>query len=394
MDITSPFSAVDSLSGYLFQVRYGLLEALKRLKTETAFSISIETIDDIVFEPSGKPVELLQTKHHSNPGNITDSSTDLWKTIRIWSEQHKKGLRANYYLVTTAKALDGSIAYYLKTDKDMRNVSKAISRLDAVASSSTNAENLAGYTVFQSLTRDEKDNLFASVIVLDSTPTILNLDDELTKEVFYAVERRFLGSFIVRLEGWWYRRALLHLTKDKQAPILGEEIIAELGNLREQFKRDNLVIDDDIVSATINESEYQDRIFVQQLKLIDVNNKRIFIAIRDYFRAFQQRSRWIREDLLQVGELDRYEKRLTEEWEIRFEQMRDQLGEETADKEKKQLAQDLYSWVEIGVLHQIRAQVNEPSMARGSYHILSDNKSIGWHPEFTERLMKLLGTSV
>ncbi|MBK8293109.1 MAG: hypothetical protein IPK96_21435 [Flammeovirgaceae bacterium] len=76
---------------------------------------------------------------------------------------------------------------------------------------------------------------------------------------------------------------------------MAEEIIAEEANLREQFKQDNLVVDEDILSATIDEIGYKDRLFVQQLKFIDVKDKRIFIAIRDYFRAFEQRSRWVRE---------------------------------------------------------------------------------------------------
>jgi hypothetical protein len=202
---------------------------------------------------------------------------------------------------------------------------------------------------------------------------------------------KYLDSFILRLEGWWYRRALQHLKRDNQRPILAEEIIAEEANLREQFKQDNLVVDEDILSAAVDESGYQNRLFVQQLKLIDVKDRRIFIAIRDYFRAFEQRSRWIREELLQVGELDKYETRLIEEWEIRFEQLRDQIGDQTAENEKRRLAQELYYWLETGDLQQIRPQVNEPSMARGSYHILSDNQVVGWHPEFKQRLMQLIG---
>jgi hypothetical protein len=195
----------------------------------------------------------------------------------------------------------------------------------------------------------------------------------------------------MRLEGWWFRRALEHLKKDNQKPILAEEIIAEEASLREQFKQDNLVIDDDILCAAIDGASYQDRLFVQQLRLIDIRDRRIFIAIRDYYRAFEQRSRWIREELLQVGELDRYETRLLEEWEIHFEHLCDQIGDKATEEEKKKLARDFYYWIETGDLPQIRPQVNESSMARGSYHILSDDKAVGWHPEFKQRLIQLIG---
>lgn len=386
----SSFSAVDSLTGYLYQVRYALLDALKRVKDDVRFSVSIETLDDIVFESDGQPVELLQAKHHSKPANLTDTSTDLWKTIRIWVEQYKTGVNSRYYLVTTATAKDDTVASYLRVDGNS-DIKRVVSVLDAVAQTSTNKTNADGYKEYLSLNSKEKDDLFSRVVILDAAPKILDLDKELRREVFHAVEIKYLDSFITRLEGWWYRRAIQHLSKDNQNPILVEEIIAEETSLREQFKQDNLVIDEDILLATVDESIYQNRVFVQQLKLINVKDRRIFFAIKDYFRAFEQRSRWIREELLHVGELDLYETRLTEEWEIRFEQLRDQLGDETADQEMCRLAKELYSWVENGPLQPIRPQVNEPSMARGSYHILSDNLVVGWHPEFKRRLVELIG---
>jgi len=283
-----------------------------------------------------------------------------------------------------------AVASYLRGGEN-GDITRAISELDAVAQTSTNKTNVDGYKEYLSLTSKEKEDLFSRVVILDATPKILDLDKEFRREVFHAVEIKYLDSFITRLEGWWYRRAIQHLSKDNQKPILVEEIIAEETILREQFKQDNLVIDEDILMATVDESVYQNRVFVQQLKLISVKDRRIFFAIKDYFRAFEQRSRWIREELLQVGELDLYETRLTEEWEIRFEQLRDQLGDETADQEMGRLAKELYSWVENGPHQPIRPQVNEPSMARGSYHILSDNLVVGWHPEFKRRLVELIG---
>lgn len=160
--------------------------------------------------------------------------------------------------------------------------------------------------------------------------------------------------------------------------------------MREQFKQDNLPVDDDIMNAAVDASGYQDRTFVHQLRLIEIGNQRIFYAIRNYFRAFEQRSRWVREDLLFVGELDRYEDRLVEEWELLFEAMRDELGDDAAEEAKKKAARTLYKWVETGSHRSIRAGVTEPCIARGTYQILADKLRVGWHPEFLKRLKKLL----
>ena len=61
----SPFSAVDATLGYLYQVRSALFWALRRLKVEPDFLVSIETLDDVTFETTaGDATDLLQTKHH------------------------------------------------------------------------------------------------------------------------------------------------------------------------------------------------------------------------------------------------------------------------------------------------------------------------------------------
>ena len=51
--------------GYLYQVRLGLLWAIRRSRTSD-FTVSIETLDDVSFEVGGKPDAVLQTKHSLN----------------------------------------------------------------------------------------------------------------------------------------------------------------------------------------------------------------------------------------------------------------------------------------------------------------------------------------
>ena len=84
----SPFSAADAALGYLYQVRSALLWALQRQRSDADFLVSIETLDDVAFETAGgEPTELLQTKHHrSRAASLSDSSVDLWKSLRIWFE--------------------------------------------------------------------------------------------------------------------------------------------------------------------------------------------------------------------------------------------------------------------------------------------------------------------
>lgn len=347
----TPFSAGASLSGYLFQCRFALLESLRRLRTSGEFTVSIETLDDVVFEAQGEAPELLQTKHHLNrTSDLSDASPDLWKTIRVWAEgwtgkTYPEG--SAFILITTGQAPSGSAAHYLKAGES-RDVAKAIERLNATAETSTNKANEPAYTAYKILIVGEKTKLLNAAVIIDSVPTIADLDAAFREVIFYAVEQKYLESFLQRLEGWWLRRVIRQLTGTNKKPILSEELRSETTHIREQFKQDNLPIDDDIMTAYVAASGYQDMAFVHQLRLIEIGNPRIIIAIRNYFRAFEHRSRWMREDLLLIGELDRYEERLVEAWDILFQQMHDELREEAAEEAKRRAAQTLYKWVETG----------------------------------------------
>src|SRR5687767_4603821 len=143
----TPFSATAPAIGYLFQCRYALLESLRRLRRDEQFMVSIETLDDVAFERDGEPPELLQTKHHiKRAADLTDTSPDLWKTIRIWGEGLINGNipdGSSFFLITTVDVPKGKAAFYLKMG-DVRDVSKALERLYATAQSSRNKANKHG----------------------------------------------------------------------------------------------------------------------------------------------------------------------------------------------------------------------------------------------------------
>lgn len=177
---------------------------------------------------------------------------------------------------------------------------------------------------------------------------------------------------------------------DVGTAVLSTELLDEINNLRESLREDNLPIDDDIEQMEVDATGYSHRVFVHQLRLIQISNARVVRAIRDYYRAFVQRSRWVREELVGVGDLDRYSARLKDAWQAHFLIMRDELGESAAEEEMRSAATNLYKWIETGELPRIRPQCQDGFVARGSFHILADDLKVGWHPEFEARLRHLL----
>ena len=145
----------------------------------------------------------------------------------------------------------------------------------------------------------------------------------------------------------------------------------------------------------MKELGYDPRLFVEQLRVLDLSATRIRNAIIDYYRAFEQRSSWARESLLISGEIEEYEDQLVDEWtryrEIVFERLND-----TSDEDAYLVAgKELYRWAEMETMTlRIRERVTEPYVVRGAFHILanaSPQPRVYWHPRFFERLQHLLG---
>lgn len=393
---TNQFSAADSALGYLYQARLGLLWALKRLKETSDFAVSLETLDDVTFETKGQADELLQTKHHlARAAALTDASTDLWKSLRVWFEGVSARTipdQTQLYLVTTSVAGPDSAASKLR--ESARNVAGALKALEATAQTSKNTENAAAYAAFLATPAPKRQAILERVVILDRTPVIGDLNEQLKLELFWATERSHQDAFLQYLEGWWFRRVILQLAKIKADDrILGAEIEAQMSDLRDQFKQDALPIADDLLNFTPDDAvfaSHENSVFVRQLELAKAGKRRVALAVQDYYRAFEQRSRWLRQDLLMVGDLATYENRLIHEWELVFEAVRDDLGDAAADQAKENAARKVLEWAERTCIP-IRPAVTEPFVSRGSLHILADGLRLGWHCEFRDRLKHLLG---
>jgi len=224
-------------------------------------------------------------------------------------------------------------------------------------------------------------SLLQSVTVLDGSPNILDVREEIVRELHHAAHRDHVDTLVERLEGWWFGAVIraMSATTSEAIPVLAIE--QRVDELREQFKRDALPVDfhSSIPSQTVI-ADLDKRPFVRQLRTIAIGPKRIEYAIRDYYRASEQRSRWAREDLLIDGELQQYERELTEAWEPRHASIVEQ-AESSSPPNKVALGQALFKWVEQEASFPLRT-VRERFLTHGSYHILANRFAIGWHPDF------------
>ena len=197
-----------------------------------------------------------------------------------------------------------------------------------------------------------------------------------------------------RLEGWWFKKAIDALCSNAPVFVSQNQVRSFIVAVSQEYADDNLPIDvigtDDLQESSFSDNE---KIFYEQLRLICLSNRRMQIALRDYYRAFRQRASWIRNNLLYINELEQYEHRLIDEWEHAFATMEENLSTaiNATEDEKAREGRQLFSNMEDRDIR-IRPKCQEAFIMRGSYHILANQLKIGWHVDFFERLKQLLIT--
>ncbi len=392
------FSAAPAAAGYLYQARLALLLSIPFVNSGSDVSVAIEKLDDISFEASGAAIDLLQTKHHiDRVANLTDASPDLWKTLRGWAEAVAKDpsflSRTRFVLVTTGTAPEGSAASLLRPHQIAvggvaRNPRSARNKLAAIANSSENVSLKSAFAAFKALVPEMQEALLSAVEIVDRQPTLVELGPLLEEALRLVAPRGKVVEARERLEGWWWPRIVAALMAKPVGSISIAEIETKLDDIRDALKRDALITDFEEAELTDGEaSEYERFRFVKQLKLVGIGNNRISFAKRDYYRAFSQRSKWLRSHAVLNGELEKFDRMLVEEWQPHFEEMCETVGDGDIDEaDLREAGQQVYRWVEKEARFPFRT-VNARFICVGSYHILADEKHVGWHRDYD----KLIG---
>lgn len=163
-----------------------------------------------------------------------------------------------------------------------------------------------------------------------------------------------------------------------------------IANIADMLRSDNLPID--FFDSEPYQQFSQDKvIFLEQLNLINIDMDSLSFALKDYYRAFIQRTKWLDDNLVGALELEKYEKKLIEEWNRQYIKI-NRRKKSVSEEELIENGYQLFDWMNEANIF-IRKECTEPYVMRGSYHLIADNPNlkIGWHPEFEKRLREILG---
>lgn len=361
-------------------------------------SLLIEKSDDLEFDTDGGRKTLASLKHKADGDRLTDLDVDFWKSVRVWLAYYIDNGRissnADFVLFTTAViAPESALALFAEDGSDPAVRSETAQRL---LDSSTSVTIGKTKVELAKLTEAELADFYGRILVLDGSPRIDTIPQLVLDQHLRTVRREVRAPLFERLEGWWMDLMIKVLTGERTGPVHGHEVSDKLSAIAEEYRSDSLPItfrgrmpDGKIDAAN------DTRLFVEQLRDLDISAARIQSAIVDYYRAFEQRSSWARENLLISGEMEEYEDRLVEEWD-RYRNIVFEAVHEGSDHEAfKAAGRELYKWAEMetGDLR-IRERVTEPYVVRGAFQILANARPaprVHWNPAFMKRLAELLG---
>lgn len=401
---TDKYSAGEQGLGYIYQPRLALLH-LMQLPEGTA--VFLEKDDDLDFVDGDGGKSLASLKHKAVGDRLTDLSTDFWKSVNIWLERYERDGRTasnlRFFLFTTSTVpAESFLTRLLPRQPVASDDAASLAELADVALAKSNSKLIGTIaTKFNKLNGNEKQDFLERILVFDGSPRIGDIPATIKDKYMRSVRREHREFVFERFEGWWNDTIIKHLTGATTKGIFGYEVSDMLSAVAEEYRADNLPIAfRGKVPAGEIDIETDPRLFVKQLRAIDISSSRIRSAILDYYRAFEQRSAWARENLLVSGEVEEYEDRLADEWKRYKDVAFETVADESAENELQNAGATLYKWAEFEtakIAHlRIRARVTEPYVLRGSFHILADatpEPRVHWHPRFLERLGKLLGVA-
>lgn len=388
----SEFAAREPSLGYFYQIRYSLYLLLSNRTIHNPL-LRIESLDDIEIETPNE-TEIFQTKLKlKSKANLTNSSVDFWKSVRVWADNINNSRsdpkKTIFTLITTEEVSENSFLKTIRDDlKSDAIISELIKKMDSIAATSKNATNKKAYDEYLSLSIENKKKLVKNIHIVDSAADIDDVTQKLKSELAFSAPYNQIESFLEILEGWWFQVAVNHLL-GKRESISFQELQSKVSSIRDSFSHDNLPnhFGRQLEITDQEAKDVKDKTYIKQLELVSINlsSNTAKRAISDFRRAFQQRSKWLRLELLSPNEQFDYDERLYDYWKNLF----DIIQDECAEKEIEQIREVGYKFYLNQFAKQcpsvkIREKFNEDYLTRGSYQILSDNKRVGWHPHFKD----------
>lgn len=376
--------------GYSLQ----LMRVLSRLlEAEEGDVISLELFDDVGVDKRNGHKIAEQGKSTLNGNPVSDRAVDLWKTFSNWVEYVESGvlkIDKTKFDIYVSRPKDGDI---------VNAFTKAVTQAEAKAALTSAKTKLWGPPPKNALKPHLPKTISPFVNhVLEADEGIVckiiqsfsllcgegcsheSLKTLLTKKL---VHKDIVDTVILYALGWLKVKTDSLLEKKQAAIVSYEEFHRELTSFVRKADRRQLLVS--FAPAPQKSEIHADltraRNYVRQLELIESAESDIIRAISDYLRASKDRTVWGVMGHVNHTSFDEFEEDLQRIWQNLEKQGKIRYGHLSDEDKGKML------YLECSQYKGKLEGLDVPShFTPGSFHALADVPSLGWHPNYKNKL--------
>lgn len=395
---TNIHTAEDAALGFYYQTYFAFLTLLQQSGDDAG--VAIERLDDVELKVNGHLL-LYQLKHSIKavPPPITLKSRALWRTLKVWIDAlfHIELAQTTMHLVAVGPMGAASpLNALLDLDADRDDLAAALvaeaqlvhdarEAAKAAGTKPPHGERADGCAAFLDLEPAVRSNLLRRILIQPHSPSIDQVE-VLAAQHLNLIVPEHRAEVVKRLLGWWDIE-VIHALCGKRDPILTRaELQAQITAVIADIESSTLQADFELLMPP---NDYQpDGMVARQIKLVAGGNSDLAKAIREEWRAREQRAKWLNDNSAMGTVVSQYDRVLEEAWSDKHGQMVEDCSEGD-DTVKRQRGLDMLRWTHDEAPARVRPIAEKwsvPYYVRGSYQVLAIDLRVGWHPEYVDLL--------
>jgi C-terminal domain 7 of the ABC-three component (ABC-3C) systems len=376
--------------GYFLQETRFLYHLLKACAGDV---VSLEYLGDVATVHKDGSVTTEEDKSAVKDNPVTDRSVNLWKTLHNWILSVESGdldpTMTKYVLYVPHKHFTGT---FIEKFHDAKTVKEATETLVSAKTELWGnapkfelkdevADSIASYVekVFS------KQEIAIEIITNFSFERGADAGYEELVEVIKStfVPPEHAGAYRKHMLGWVKERIDLCIAKDAIPQISKDEFMDEGHGILRKFDRERILKS---VAAkpsreTADAQVRKSPTYIRQLEYINLTYEEKLDAVCDYFMAESDRYTWITRGMLHRSSAEEFDTRLKSKWKNVCGEVQATMN--PVDSEQKGAA-IYYKCRQYPT--KIEGCAVEDHFTHGTYHLLADEPSIGWHPNWSQLL--------
>jgi hypothetical protein len=366
-------------------------------EAERGSQVSLEVLEDVAYIKETGRILASQTKSATGKKNpIADHSIELWKCFANWIEDVKDGRLSSSkttFEIYISSPREGLIVEMFSKAKTTEKAIAALLNAKAILfpksnkRSSTVAANVKPFV----------DAVFAA----DQTVTAdiiknfqLTVEDGSPRQKLKTIASRFLKVFksedqekiLQSVEGWLKDKVDVYLERRRPAIVPTDDFWAFVQSFVQKFIFNRLLVG---LAAEPSKDQIEGeelKTYVRQLGFIGCPIEIKLNAVRDYLKAAADRTYWTESSIVNDTSFDSLSDDLQNFWQHKRLQGSILHRDRIPSEQGQLLLTECLVYKPL-----LEGQQVEQYFANGSFHSLSQDEIIGWHPEFKNLLVQTGG---